>query len=230
MDQLQVGDQVLSVDAAGKLIYDDIYFFGHAERSAWAPFVSLKLETPEAVSQWNLELTPDHFIQMCQAANCSWEDSRTIPAEQVLPGHHVWVVTDNGVEFALVIATQLVPQIGLYNPYTLSGNIVVNGVVASSHSSWLLDAWTPPEFQHHLPAIYQQTFILGRWLYFLFGPVAADVIGVNNNGQVPREATRSAHLVAAAAILAALGHVLLSLAALVALSRWSWRRVQAKIV
>lgn len=225
ISQLQVGDQVLSVDAAGKLIYDDIYFFGHAERSAWAHFVNLKLQAPEGLLQWNLELTPDHFIQMCQA-NCSWEESRTVPAEQVLPGHHVWVVTDSGrLEIALVISTQLVPGSGLYNPYTLTGNIVVNGVVASSHSSWLLDAWMPLEFQHHLPAIYQQTFILGRCLYHLFGPAAADAIGVNNNGELPKEATSSAHLLAAVTILAAASQVLLSIAAVTALSKWSWQRV-----
>lgn len=71
MRELRVGDQVLSLDAEGTLIFDDIYFFGHAQATAWAPFVSLHLETREVFekanqshkwNQWNLELTPDHFI------------------------------------------------------------------------------------------------------------------------------------------------------------------------
>lgn len=221
MRELRVGDQVLSLDAEGTLIFDDIYFFGHAEKTAWAPFVSLHLETRETETrevfekgnqshkwnQWNLELTPDHFIQICTLANCSWEDSRAIPAAQVLPGHHVWVVTEGtagtaGTRFAVVISTQMVPQIGLYNPYTLSGNIVVNGVVASSHSSWLLDAWTPQELQHHLPGLYQKTFVLGRWLYYLFGAPAADVIGVNNNHELTEHATWAAHFLAMLGVVA----------------------------
>lgn len=44
---------------------------------------------------------------------------------------------------------------GLFNPYTLGGDIVVNGALASAHSSWFLDGVAPASMTRHLPAIYQ---------------------------------------------------------------------------
>ena len=46
-------------------------------------------------------------------------------------------------------------QHGLYNPFTIGGDIVVNGVLASSHSDWFLDGVTPDAWAHHLPRVYQ---------------------------------------------------------------------------
>ena len=49
-----------------------------------------------------------------------------------------------------VKSTKETTKSGLFNPYTLSGSIVVDGVAASCHSSWILDgvacppAWKPP--------------------------------------------------------------------------------------
>ena len=43
-----------------------------------------------------------------------------------------------------VVSTAFVSKRGLYNPYTLSGTIVVDGVAASCHSSWILDGLLPP--------------------------------------------------------------------------------------
>lgn len=49
----------------------------------------------------------------------------------------------------------MVVRRGLFNPFTMSGDIVVNGVLASAHSDWLLDAVMPNAWAHRLPAIYQ---------------------------------------------------------------------------
>lgn len=48
-----------------------------------------------------------------------------------------------------------ITKAGLYNPYTMSGNIVVNGMLASSHSDWVLDGVMPGCSAHLLPAIYK---------------------------------------------------------------------------
>jgi Hint module len=48
-----------------------------------------------------------------------------------------------------------VNKAGLYNPYTMSGEIVVNGMLASCHSDWVLDPIMPARYAHLLPAIYQ---------------------------------------------------------------------------
>lgn len=79
-----------------------------------------------------------------------------------------------------VLQTSVVKKRGLYNPYTISGKIVVNDVVASAHSNWVLDDWTPTSLTQYLPAVYQMMFLPGRLLYQLAGASAANFLDVNN--------------------------------------------------
>lgn len=70
----------------------------------------------------------------------------------------------------VVASISTVQKQGLYNPYTLGGTIVVNGVVASTHSDWFLDA--PFQFlglTHWLPAVYQLVLLPVRMLYRVLG-------------------------------------------------------------
>ena len=86
-------------------------------------------------------------------------------AQDVIKGDRMWTqgasnVSDDRIATdSLLYVVARISQIekqGVYNPFTLSGTIVVNGVVASSHSDWFLDSF----FQffnlvHWLPAAYQ---------------------------------------------------------------------------
>lgn len=48
---------------------------------------------------------------------------------------------------------------GLYNPYTAAGTIVVDGVAATVHSRWFLDAsFDRLGLTAHIPAAYQASF------------------------------------------------------------------------
>ena len=121
------------------------------------------------------------------------------PAEAVA---EVWTASAGATELKLgrVLLNRMVPKQGLFNPYMLSGNIVVNGVAASAHSSWVLDHFVPEALTKYLPATYQSIFVVGRWIYSVFGARAADVIGVNN----PQEQTPwSAYAVALSSIFVA---------------------------
>jgi hypothetical protein len=72
---------------------------------------------------------------------------------------------------ATVCSSERVIVKGLYAPYTLGGTIIVNGVVASSHSRWIADnafdalglpaAW--------LPRIYQALMAPARLLFWAMG-------------------------------------------------------------
>lgn len=198
MHELRVGEKVLALDSAGALIFDDIYFFGHAQPNTLAAFVRLD------IGEVSLELTGKHFIQVCTKVPCHWDDRQTIYAEEVQVGQQVWLIEDTKAEVCFVKSIQIVPRLGLYNPYTLSGNIVVNGVVASAHSSWLLDAWAPSWLQKHLAAIYQAIFFFGRCLYFVAGEQAADFLGVDNP-QVQEPGIMTLVTVACPALVALLG-------------------------
>lgn len=62
---------------------------------------------------------------------------------------------------------------GVYNPFTMSGTIVVDGVVASVRSEWFLDAITPDPLARYLPCLYQALLWPARVLYHLMGPTEA---------------------------------------------------------
>lgn len=66
-----------------------------------------------------------------------------------------------------------VMKTGLFNPFTLNGTLVVNGVVASAHSDWFLDSATPGSLRQHLPATYQALMWPARKLFNMVGPDAA---------------------------------------------------------
>ena len=50
-----------------------------------------------------------------------------------------------------------------------NGLLLVDGVLASSHSEWLLDNLVPAGLTPHLPAIYQLLFKPLFWLYKIVG-------------------------------------------------------------
>ncbi|PSC74266.1 hypothetical protein C2E20_2665 [Micractinium conductrix] len=62
---------------------------------------------------------------------------------------------------------------GLFNPFVYGGTILVDGVLASDQSEWLLDNLVPPAWRPHLPAVYEAILVLGRGAYRVLGPELA---------------------------------------------------------
>ncbi|KAL2644051.1 hypothetical protein R1flu_011638 [Riccia fluitans] len=70
----------------------------------------------------------------------------------------------------VVTGVTTVRKEGLYNPFTLSGTIMVNGLAASSHSDWFLDqTFDFLGLTHQLPDAYQIVLSPARALYYLLG-------------------------------------------------------------
>ena len=55
-------------------------------------------------------------------------------------------------------------------PPQQGGFLVVDGVLASAHSDWVLDAIAPAALRHLLPHAYQAAFKPITWMYHLLGP------------------------------------------------------------
>jgi len=80
MNHLRAGDKVLAVDQGGKLVFDDVYFFGHAELDTTEEYLELSLTNPQNETdamkhqQLILEVSNDHFIPICMgsAPSCTW--------------------------------------------------------------------------------------------------------------------------------------------------------------
>jgi hypothetical protein len=159
MDALRIGDKVLAARPDGSLFFDEIYFFGHKDAAAAASFV--KLETSSGAA---LRLTPDHHLFVTRAGA-----RLEIPSSAAQVGDLVQVVGPDGASaLEAVVAKTLAADRGLFNPYTLSGAIVVDGVAASCHSSWVLDG-AFAALGVSVPAGYQAAFAPLRALYRLLG-------------------------------------------------------------
>eukprot|EP00961_Rhodomonas_salina_P298479 3938114-Rhodomonas_salina.1 len=150
MAEVRIGDMLLDSDGS----FSPVYLFGHSDPAALTTFVSITTD-----SGHNLRLSPLHYIEA---------DGSYMHAKDVLPGMSVAVHEERTTGFkkftAAVKSTgqELLP--GLYNPYTTSGTVVVDGVVASAHSEWFLEGLVPPRFA---PRLYQVLLAPVRAIFHL---------------------------------------------------------------
>lgn len=164
MKDLRIGDRVLASRPDGSLFYDEIYMFGHKERSQRATFVRLETDSGHI-----LTLTPDHHVFVVRN-NSHME----IPAGKAVVTDQVRVVPQSGalqhkhMSLQSIVSISLSEEKGLYNPYTLSGTIVVNGILASVHSSSAFDQLFNA-LGITLPFGYQTLFTPVRLLYTSLG-------------------------------------------------------------
>lgn len=109
MNGLQLGEEVLVEDGH----FSPVYAFGHRDEHIKASFVQL------LPSQ--LELSSNHMVH--------------IQGKGFLPAHMV-AVGDTLSNGSVVNKIRLVERMGLYNPFTVSGMIAVNGVLCSTYVSF----------------------------------------------------------------------------------------------
>ncbi len=113
MAELRIGDQV----EVGAGEYSAVYMFTHREESKMHEFVELETERGA-----RLRLTAGHFV---------YADGALKRADEVRVGEHV---ADRNSNPSRVVSIGMVVDKGLYNPQTLHGDIVVEGVVASTYT------------------------------------------------------------------------------------------------
>ncbi|KAK9802866.1 hypothetical protein WJX72_001976 [[Myrmecia] bisecta] len=168
MEELEVGDAVLTADLHGRRSFSEVYFFGHKDKAAHSQQVRL-------TTNMTLGLTASakHFVPVCRAPGCTPASATTVYKQDVKVGDIVWLAAKAGAwEAAQVQAIDVIATTGLFNPYTKTGTIVVDGFLASCHSDWILDSLVPAGCSHHLPAVYQALFAPLRLAYNLLGAAA----------------------------------------------------------
>eukprot|EP00184_Porphyridium_aerugineum_P003107 CAMPEP_0184694144 /NCGR_PEP_ID=MMETSP0313-20130426/2192_1 /TAXON_ID=2792 /ORGANISM="Porphyridium aerugineum, Strain SAG 1380-2" /LENGTH=700 /DNA_ID=CAMNT_0027152381 /DNA_START=44 /DNA_END=2143 /DNA_ORIENTATION=+ len=119
MDELDIGDRVL----VGDNKYSDVYLFGHRVKPSddnLFTFVRLILNTDELT----VELSGTHLV---------WANQQCCkPAGDVKLGDELLDVSSG--KWIPVIRIERVRKPGLYNPHTMTGDIVVNGVLVSTYN------------------------------------------------------------------------------------------------
>jgi len=123
MDALAVGDTV----AVGGGRFSDVFAFTHADAGAVTPFVRLTVAPPAAdacaAHPSTLRLTAGHYLSV---------NGRLAAASTVVVGDLLLRADGSS---AAVVAVGGVVAGGLYNPQTVDGSILVDGVVTSTYTT-----------------------------------------------------------------------------------------------
>jgi hypothetical protein len=115
MWELQVGDII----QVGRNEYSPIYMFSHQSPKEFSNFVRISTSSNDSIV-----LTPNHLLfvndVLTEASQAKLQDK---------------VALADGTRAIIVKIDYESGYFGLYNPHTLNGNIVVEGVVASAYTS-----------------------------------------------------------------------------------------------
>ena len=139
--QLKLGDYALSHEG-----FSEVYLLGHADNETVLEY--LRLTTDNSTS---IRISKEHFIQ---------SNGRYVYAKDVKKG-------DRLAYGETVVRIETEEARGLWNPFTVAGTIVVDGILASCHSDWFLEdmpAWMRPSAAI-IPSIYQTLMAPARKIY-----------------------------------------------------------------
>jgi hypothetical protein len=112
--------------------YAPVFLHGHQDGAAYTQMVRLVTD-----SNHTLTLTRDHYLPLAGGGHAS--------AGRISVGDELLVQHGDGFVPSAVTSLDAVWEEGLWNPYTVTGDLVVGGVLASSHSSWFLEGTGMPE-------------------------------------------------------------------------------------
>lgn len=115
MSEIEIGDIV----RVGSDLFSEVFFFTHRDADMQSAFV--QIETANAT---RLKLSPSHYLYV----NGQLTAARNV---QVGDKIHVITSTSNIPQSTIISVTRRIER-GLYNPHTLHGDIVVDGVRTST--------------------------------------------------------------------------------------------------
>ena len=134
MDAIEIGDAVLTADGT---TYSKVYSRGHFAPDAETDYLQILVDGATEP----LEVTEDHMLYVYREEDKK-QASILLPAGDVQVGD--FLVPEHSRPQAQVKAVRTVKRRGAFAPFTVSGDIVVNGVVASNFIA------LPSSFQKYL--------------------------------------------------------------------------------
>jgi len=99
---------------------------GHSDPDAETSMMQI-----DTLSNHSVKATFDHYFPLVSGTHMA--------AQRLSVGDELWVYHEGSMVPSPIVGIQVVAATGLFNPYTVIGDIVVNGILASSHSSWFLE-------------------------------------------------------------------------------------------
>ena len=114
MSELAVGDKVITHNG----VFSEVFMFSHRLEEATYNFVEIK-----TAANTTLAITPNHYLYI---------NGALAEARDVKVGDRLTLASGKP---AKVLSVGRVKKDGLYNPHTLQGDIVVDGVLTSTYTS-----------------------------------------------------------------------------------------------
>jgi hypothetical protein len=146
LDAVPTGTHVMAADPdTGALSFSPLVAWWHHDGAARATFVRLT-----AASGAALTLSGQHYVHASPAgcaAAAGWASAELTLARDVRPAWGVWVVAGGLLRCSPVVSVSSVLEAGLFSPVSLSGNVIVDGVSASSLVSY--GPWPLPMLKAH---------------------------------------------------------------------------------
>jgi len=127
MDQLQIGDTIKVADGT----YSKVYSFSHKQEMAKGEYLRILTDSMMHHNHNPLEITANHLIYVFDESLKNI--TKLVSAQDVQVGD--FLVTGTGLPSRVQSIRMVRGNHGLYTPMTVKGDILVNGVLASSYTS-----------------------------------------------------------------------------------------------
>ena len=141
MKDVKVGDLVRTADG----LFEPVYGFGHRQTNERAEFLRIYVDSMKAP----LELSAEHMVFV--------NERHSVPASALVPGDSILLGSG---ESSTIERIESSVSNGVYAPFTPSGTIVVNGVLASTYVAF--------QDSPYLKIGGMETFIEWQWLAHSF--------------------------------------------------------------
>lgn len=126
LDELNVGEKVLSMDKHGNAVYSEVLMFLDRNELDTREFVKITTDGGATIS-----VTPAHLLIVWKTA---LKQTKFIFAEQVEEDDFVLVNINGSLEPRRVINISSEMSKGVYAPLTREGTIIVNSITASCYA------------------------------------------------------------------------------------------------
>ena len=123
MENVHIGDKVLSVNSEGRPCFSAVYLWGHLDPDAETEFLRIRH------TQGDIRVSENHLVFVVGREEGGV--GAAIPAGRVRAGDLLEYVSVDVVESVEVLSVSRVNEMGVYSPFTLTSRIVVDGVVCS---------------------------------------------------------------------------------------------------
>lgn len=122
---VQVGDTVRVVSKTGQVEWSQVCGWGHNEPSRVAPFLQITTQ------QHRITISQEHLISVVRNGGFEY-----VQAGKILKGMSILTCDPQltGTHAEVVQSIEFVQQTGVFAPFTMTGTIIVDGVVASCYA------------------------------------------------------------------------------------------------